>query len=179
LRQVGHKIFVVDEDAIAQTTSRLSCVGDVIENRKWNEAGRESNPRVAKQDRPAPVAVRRLHELRHLRGCEGRPFPRLHRQAFRSSKWRFDEFGEIALELLIYVWGTRKENCGMFDYGQIGQVADALPEFRKGPNANKWWELAKAHLLFTENNGKTTGFHQKTLYYFGWERLGPFASVLI
>jgi hypothetical protein len=66
-----------------------------------------------------------------------------------SSKWRFDDFGEIALDLLVFVWGTRKENCGMFDHGQIGQVADALPEFRKGPNANKWWELAKAHLLFT------------------------------
>jgi hypothetical protein len=66
-----------------------------------------------------------------------------------SSKWRFDEFGEIALDLLGYVWGTRKENCGMFDYGRIGRAADALPEFRKGPNANKWWELAKAHLLFT------------------------------
>lgn len=64
------------------------------------------------------------------------------------SKWRFDDFGEIAFDLLGYVWAARKENCGMFDYGQIGQLADALPEFRKGLNANKWWELAKAQLLF-------------------------------
>ena len=67
----------------------------------------------------------------------------------RWSKWRIDEFTEIALDLLGYVWHSRKENCGLFDYQRVGELADSLPEFRKGPNANKWWELAKAHLLFT------------------------------
>jgi hypothetical protein len=67
----------------------------------------------------------------------------------RWSKWRADEFTEIALGLLNYVWHSRKENCGLYDYQRIGELADGLPEFRRGPDANKWWELAEAHLLFT------------------------------
>ena len=67
----------------------------------------------------------------------------------RSSHWKMDDFTEIALDLLGYVWRSRKENSGLYDYSRVGELADSLPEFRKGTNANKWWELAKAHLLFS------------------------------
>src|SRR5262249_39813216 len=67
----------------------------------------------------------------------------------RSSKWKLDDFTEIALNLLGYVWHSRKENSGLYDCRRIGELADTLPEFRKGENADKWWELAKAHLLFS------------------------------
>jgi len=67
----------------------------------------------------------------------------------QSSHWRLDEFARIALALLMYLWGARKEQRGNFDYLSIGELADALPEFRKGPNAEKWWELAEAGLLHT------------------------------
>jgi hypothetical protein len=64
-----------------------------------------------------------------------------------QSKWQFDEFGKIAASLLLRVWRARKENRGLFDYGLVGRYADALPEFRRGPDADKWWKLARAVLL--------------------------------
>jgi hypothetical protein len=64
-----------------------------------------------------------------------------------KSKWRFDEWGKIAAYLLLYVWGARKENRGSVGYRHVGKSADTLPEFRRGPNADKWWELAQDVLL--------------------------------
>jgi hypothetical protein len=66
-----------------------------------------------------------------------------------QSKWQFDEWGKIAFSLLLYVWRARKENRGWFDYKTVGKYADTLPEFRKGANADKWWELARAVLLLS------------------------------
>jgi hypothetical protein len=67
----------------------------------------------------------------------------------RSSHWRLDDKAQIALALLFYVWGARKEQRGACDYGLVGRFADKLPDFRKGLNAEKWWELAEAALLWT------------------------------
>ena len=72
----------------------------------------------------------------------------------KSSHWRLDGFAKIALALLMYLWGTRKEQRGERDYRRVGELADALPEFRKGANAEKWWKLAEAAFLFTYPNPK-------------------------
>jgi len=65
------------------------------------------------------------------------------------SKWRFDDFTRIAFSLLIWVWKARKENRGRFVYYEIGELADELPQFRKGRNADQWWRLAKTIFLFS------------------------------
>lgn len=68
------------------------------------------------------------------------------------SKWRFDDFTKIAFGILVYVWRARKENRGPFLYYRIGELADELPQFRKGPHADQWWRIAEAVFLFSYPN---------------------------
>lgn len=73
----------------------------------------------------------------------------------RLSGWRFDGWSQIAVALLMYVWGARKEQRGEWDYMRYGELVDTLPDFRRGENAEKWWKAAEAALLSTYPNPET------------------------
>ena len=68
------------------------------------------------------------------------------------ARWVKDDAGKIAWHLLWYVWHARSENNAWgADFGEFTIMADALARPNK-KSAPKWWEVAKAALLYSYPN---------------------------
>ena len=61
-----------------------------------------------------------------------------------TAKWKWDDAGKIANELLFFIQQARTDQ--LFDFGHVGKTAKKLQDFNdeSGP---AWWDLAKSTLL--------------------------------